>query len=844
MPQVGLDAGPLDSAHYDPVEHIDAIFSHPSTLLSVAKTSRALPSYQHELDREIADLVAQQSTSDVDSVRRIQIAKDDLAELFEKVEGVRERAMQTEQAITEMTEDIKKLDQTKRNLTVSMTALKRLQMLTTAYEQLRGLSTSRQYKECAQLLQAVIQLMAHFKTYRSIDQIATLSRNVSDLQRELLEQICEDFEVTFAKAEVAQRRGMLAEGCLVMDALGDNARSRLITWYCNTQLREYRQVFRGNDEAGSLDNISRRYSWFKRVLKTYDDQHAVIFPPSWHVNEMLANAFCEGTREDFKAILSKFVRRSDGQSLDVNLLLSCLQETLDFEHSLERRFTNTSRMSIDTLTSNDEKAPLFGHTISEAFEPYLSVWVEAQDKQLSTMLPKYRQQPPKPPDEEFSSQMVIPSSTELFSFYRLTFAQCAKLSTGARLVELAKVFAKYLDQYAQHVLFYYITERPSGQTPSKTPSIEDLVLVLNTADYCYNTCTQLEEKIKGRVDGTLREGIDLQSQADSFMGIASASVRGLVRKVEIDLEPSWREMRNISWTKLQSVSDQSTHVAEMIRRTKARTAEILGMLNKQQYARAFCDNLVELLANTYTANIVQCRPISEVGAEQMLLDSYALTKAFEDLLTSTSPNTAPPSGYVKRVSVVMSRLLPLLKTLQVRPSPPEALVQAYLIHIADKSDANFRKILDLKGIPKKDHAQLVELFVAHRASPRNEALPQNSAFLTPLAISNSTGAGGTGMASLSAAGASLSVASLPGRFDPATLGSALMTAARDGVDRFGSPALGGSSGTGSRAVSPPPSQSQAAEGNTGAGANVNQNLRNIGKFFKRDLGGLGGRFGG
>lgn len=257
--------------------------------------------------------------------------------------------MQTEQAITEMTADIKRLDHTKRNLTISMTALKRLQMLTTAFEQLRGLSRSRQYKECAQLLQAVIQLMAHFKSYRSIDQIATLSRNVSDLQRELLEQICEDFEVTFAKAEVTQRRGMLAEGCLVMDALGDNARSRLITWYCNTQLREYRQVFRGNDEAGSLDNISRRYSWFKRMLKTYDDQHASIFPPSWRVNEMLANTFCEGTKEDFKGILSKSVRRPDGQSLDVNLLLSCLQETLDFEHSLERRFTNTVRSLIALL---------------------------------------------------------------------------------------------------------------------------------------------------------------------------------------------------------------------------------------------------------------------------------------------------------------------------------------------------------------------------------------------------------------------------------------------------------------------------------------------------------------
>lgn len=310
------------------------------------KTSKALRCYQDELDHEISAFIIQQSSSDVESVNRIQSAKADLAELFQEVEGVRERAIQTEETITEMTADIKRLDNTKRNLTLSMTALKRLQMLTTAYEQLRGLSSSRQYRECAQLLQAVLQLMAHFKSYRSIDQIATLSRNVSELQRELLEQVCEDFEITFAKGEVAQRRGMLAEASQVMDALGDHAKSRIIMWYCNTQLREYRQVFRGNEEAGSLDNISRRYSWFRRMLKTYDDEHAAMFPPSWRVNEMLANAFCESTREDFKGILSRAIRRADGQSLDVDLLLSCLQETLDFEHGLERRFTNTVGFSL------------------------------------------------------------------------------------------------------------------------------------------------------------------------------------------------------------------------------------------------------------------------------------------------------------------------------------------------------------------------------------------------------------------------------------------------------------------------------------------------------------------
>lgn len=791
-------------------------------------------------------LVRQQSTSDADSVKRIQEAKADLAELFQKVEGVRERAIRTEETITEMTADIKRLDNTKRNLTLSMTALKRLQMLTTAYEQLRALSSSRQYRECAHLLQAVIQLMAHFKSYRSIDQIAALSRNVADLQRELLEQVCEDFEITFAKGEVGQRRGMLAEACLVMDALGENARSRIITWYCNTQLREYRQVFRGSEEAGSLDNISKRYSWFRRMLKTYDEEHATIFPISWRVNEMLANAFCESTREDFKGILSRSIRREDGQSLNIDVLLNCLQETLDFEHNLERRFTNASRASMDTLSSNDDKSPVFSQAISEAFEPYLSVWVEAQDKQLSAMIPLFRQQPPKPPDEDFSPQMVIPSSTNLFSFYRQILAQCAKLSTGARLVELTKVFAKYLDQYAQQILLFYISERPSGQTPSKTPQIEDIVLVLNTADYCFNTCTQLEEKIKSRIDEGLKSNIDLQSQADTFMGIASATVRALVHRVEVDIEPTWREMRNTGWSKMESVGDQSSYVAELLRRIKTRAAEILAMLHKPQYARAFCDNVVELIANAYLSNIFQCKPISEVGAEQMLLDSYVLKKGFEELLIIASPQgTAPPAGYVKRVAQSMSKLDPILKTLQVRPSPPEALVQAYLIHIADRSDTNFRKILELKGIRKQDQGHLLELFQAHRASPQNENLQQSSPLLTPLNIqSSSTGPIHlpTSLPSLSNTAASLSTSNLPGRFDPTTFGNAIMTAARDGVDRFGTPALGTSSNTPARVMSPPP---QGGEGTpiTTPG-NLNENLRNIGKFFKRDIGGFGGRFGG
>lgn len=547
----------------------------------------------------------------------MQTAQAELASLFQRIEGVRTRALQTERDITTMTAEIKRLDGTKRNLTLSMTALKRLQMLTTAYEQLRGLARTRQYRECAGLLLAVLQLMKHFNSYRSIEQIAVLSRNVADLQRELLEQVCEDFEIAFAKGEISGRRPVLVEACLVADALGDMAKSRLITWYVNTELREYRQVFRGNDEAGNLDNIGRRYAWFKRMLKTHEDEHAVIFPPHWRVNEMLAMAFCDGTREDFKGILEKSMRRADGHKIDVNLLLSCLQETMDFEQGLEKRFSNElPRASIDTLSSSDDRTQNFNGSISSAFEPYLSLWVESQDKILASMIPKYKSGPLVAEDEEFSVNAVIPSAIELFHFYKITLSQCAKLSTGERLFELSKILAKYLEEYAQQVLLGFLQKGGPQGAP-----LQEIVLVLNTADFWHTNTVQLEENIKKRIDPEFASKIDLSSQADTFLGVASASVQALVQKVETDCEGAWREMKNTNWREMESVGDTSSYVGELLKHVNAQAEEVLSLIAKQQYARAFCDKLVERLATAYINNIVLCRPISEGGAEQVRLYS-------------------------------------------------------------------------------------------------------------------------------------------------------------------------------------------------------------------------------
>lgn len=137
--------------------------------------------------------------------------------------------------------------------------------------------------------------MTHFKSYRSVDQIAHLSRSISSLSQSLETQITTEFHTHFPQPPPTQI-STLSESCLVIDVLGDEARDRLITWYCNLQLKEYRNVFRGNEEAGGLDNISRRYAWLRRILGVYDEEHAQIFPGQWRVNEVLCKAFSDTTR--------------------------------------------------------------------------------------------------------------------------------------------------------------------------------------------------------------------------------------------------------------------------------------------------------------------------------------------------------------------------------------------------------------------------------------------------------------------------------------------------------------------------------------------------------------------
>lgn len=179
-------------------------------------------------------------------------------------------------------------------------------------------------------------------------------------------------------------------------------------------------------------------------------------------------------REDITVLLGKL-----GSKLTVTLLLESLQQSLEFEAFVSRKYgtsvchsifqeTHLTLRQLQEVLSNPGSRTNPNKSISSAFEKHMGVFVDAQDKYvfnhlflcslishraISDMMAAYRGSGSRPSiegegQEQEDNQRVLPSSGDLFYFYAQTLEQCAKFTTGRPLYDLFLVFKKWLRIYA------------------------------------------------------------------------------------------------------------------------------------------------------------------------------------------------------------------------------------------------------------------------------------------------------------------------------------------------------------------------------------------------------------
>ena len=123
------------------------------------------------MNGELINSIHEHALLNTELKNEIQLTHNTTKEVISEISVIKDKAEKSENLVYEMCKDIKQLDTAKRNLTFSITALKKFIMMLTAIEKLREYCEKKKYKEVANLISAFNELSTYFKNYKNIPQI-------------------------------------------------------------------------------------------------------------------------------------------------------------------------------------------------------------------------------------------------------------------------------------------------------------------------------------------------------------------------------------------------------------------------------------------------------------------------------------------------------------------------------------------------------------------------------------------------------------------------------------------------------------------------------------------------
>jgi len=697
---------PLDAKDFNPVDYINKQFPNEASLKGLDTFVTRLKSQQRQIDEDIKLAIRRQAASGRRARADLDEAKAAVRELFERIKAIRAKAEQSEDLVSDVCRDIKSLDIAKRNLTLTVTALKRLVMLVTALEQVRTLASCRQYHEASRLIHAVEELAVHFRELSHVSKVADLLERKAGVLGDLRQQLLDDYASLVgghARQELPEDWGEAA-GCCV-DALGSSMRRDVITQFCLRILEDYKDIFQPPKEASSLETAERRYAWLKRALRDYEEKHARNFPDAWRVPCALCMHFCHVTRQHLVEVLS-----TSHHTVDPELMVRVLRKSIEFENELARKYPvedaaalasaepevpdytvgaagfglkypdvlgkvpRAARASAAEAGQDPEFAPRFKGIISECFDAYLSSWVKHEESQLLEVLDRSTapgadkivgQDNAKDNEEDDDDMGLEPkylyaSAPSLFAAMKQSMMKCAGFSTHNTLFDVFTVFRKVLAQYAEK-LEKHVPARPTK--PLDSTAVQAVCCVIGTAEYCDETLPQLADSLLRVISSDFEEKVSFMAEQDAFQNLMSRANQALVASVSCSLDEAFGKMTRTSWAAFsQEVGDTSAYVSEISERLAKQFEPVAAGLSKIHY-QSFCGKFAQRFVERYVAEIYECRKISEQGAQQLLLDTALIKTTLLELPVIAGRGRQMQTAYSNYVVREMGRVETMLKVL-------------------------------------------------------------------------------------------------------------------------------------------------------------------------------------
>jgi hypothetical protein len=101
--------------------------------------------------------------------------------------------------------------------------------------------------------------------------------------------------------------------------------------------------------------------------------------------------------------------------------------------------------------------------------------------------------------------------------------------------------------------------------------------------------------------------------------IIANALAALLRELDFAIEPAFHAMARSPWASLDFVSTESAYANDLVTSVNGVVAQVRAHVEHRRYLRNFADRVVALVLAKLTVTLVKCRPISQIGAEQVRL---------------------------------------------------------------------------------------------------------------------------------------------------------------------------------------------------------------------------------
>ncbi|KAL6949779.1 hypothetical protein ACO0QE_000440 [Hanseniaspora vineae] len=685
---------------YNPLDDLCDILKTPQALQELDDLITKTTQYkQFLLHKEING----KSGSDKDSNEKEHAS---LSEVYEAMESINKQYNEyllkldsTQASIMSLTSNISELDCLKTNLHVSSQFFGNLKSLCDHYTNCTKLlnGSDEDYISMVESYKTMNELASDYfeKEYKSINEINRILIMISSLKETLDSRFRKHFNQLLdhdpASGSAGISQDQLKNGICEIIGVNQRQKSEIIHWIIdNKVLFEFKQVFQIDDETSSLENLSRRFLFFKKVLNNFQSKYAEYFPSNWDMLLEITKKFYQLTRTDLVIILKRdLTQQASGQqqqpSININVFMESLQATLEFEKYIKVKFNN--RLSKESDVQN----------ISTCFEPYIYLWIDNQDPILQKKIMQYMSEPKIPSTSEIedtSNASIIPSSMDLFRTYRQILNQALELvsssdneSKDKMILQLTKFFNKWLLEYLNKILKnLLLPESPSSGASDasaadgvdKDSIIQYTLLLINTADYCSTTINDLAEKLNEYCPNSATTiDTQLQSCKDQYLLIINSGIAVLLNRIiKPELQFVWKEFNNINWAHVQ-IEDYSRYMGSLEKILNSGSLpQIMKHFYKELYIWNFWDKIVNYIMETYIASIIKLlnlqqwkidpnvKPkfsISQVVAigEQLQLDTELLKKTLYTIQEQEF-TAQPSSSSLKRATANIDSSLSLI----------------------------------------------------------------------------------------------------------------------------------------------------------------------------------------